>query len=338
MNNFKKYIAITLATVLTLSTSVMALAGITGEGELEGTVDTDVYSVILPTEAAQVANLDFILDPEELIANTDAAKYNGADFEDGATLFFANGVSENATYSSKSDDLTVVNKSTFDVDVAVSATITGADGITLTDDKTFADDKNASVYLALVDGDNEVAITADGASLKSKIAKAPEGAYEYSWSEQDGYKYELSVSANDMDFEDYSFNLTGACNSAGDWSELESIAPSVEVTWEIKEHKDNAAPSLGTTAVTFSKASGATIPVDLGGGDLGATGIKSIATIVNGKAYAWATSDYTLSGSSVKIPTTASVKDLAVGQTRTVKVTFADKAATTATFTLTIAN
>lgn len=338
MKRIKKYMAITLAMVLTFSTSVMALAGITGEGELEGTVDTDVYSVILPTEAAQVANLDFILDPEELIANTDAAKYNGADFEAGATLFFANGVSGNATYSSKSDDLTVVNKSTFDVDVAVSAAVTGADDITLTDDKTFADDTNASVYLALVDNDNEVAITADGATLKSKIDKAPAGAYEYSWSQADGYKYSLSLSANSIQFAEYTFNLTGASNSAGDWSGLENIAPSVEVTWDIKEHKDNAAPTLGTTAVTFSKASGATLPVDLGGGDLGATGIKSIATIVSGKAYTWATSDYTLSGSSVKIPTTASVKDLAVGQTRTVRVTFDDKASTALTFTLTIAN
>ena len=54
MKKFKKYMAVTLAMVLTLSTSVMALAGITGEGGLEGTVDTDVYSVILPTEAENV--------------------------------------------------------------------------------------------------------------------------------------------------------------------------------------------------------------------------------------------------------------------------------------------
>lgn len=337
MKKFKKYMAVTLATVLTLSTSVMALAGITGEGGLEGTVDTDVYSVILPTEADNVADLDFILDPEQLIANTDAEKYGGVEFEEGATLFFANGVSDNTTYSSKSDDLTVVNKSTFDVDVTVSATVTGADDITLTDDSTFADDTSASVYLALVDDENEVAITSSGASIKTQVDKAPAGAYEYSWSEEKGYEYKLSVSANDMEFPEYSFNLTGASNSAGDWSELEEIAPTVEVTWEIKEHKDNAAPSIATTAVTYSKANGVNISVDLGGGELGATGITSVDTVAAGKKYPW-TTGYTLTGSTLKFDSTAAINTLAVGQSRTVRVTFDDDAATYVDLTVTIAD
>lgn len=340
MKGFKKYLAIGLAMVLTLSTSVMAFAESTGSmsgtGNLEGTVDKDVYSVVLPT--ADDADLDFILDPEQLIKNTNAAKYEDKTFEEGATLFFASTVSDN-DYSSTSDALTVVNKSTFDIDVALSAEVTGADGITLTDDKTFADDTSASVYLALIDGTNEAAITADGATIKTQVAAAPEGAYQYTWTQEDGYKYEL-VSGNDIDIEfaDYSFQLTGASNSNGDWSDLADAAPEVTVTWDIKEHKDNAAPSITATTATFSKASGATISVDLGGGDLGATGIASVAIIASGKTYAFAAGTYTLTGSTLKFEKTASLASLAAGSTRTVRVTFDDAASTYFDLTVTVAD
>ncbi len=349
MKNLKRFLALGLALVLTVSSSVMVFAedpegesttpatSMEGSGAVEGSVDTDVYSVVLPTEAESAASLDFILDPEGLIENTEGAAHTGETFEDGATLFFKNADGD-TTWSSTSDELVFVNKSTYDVDVSVSAEVTGADGITMTEDKAFTDDTSASMYLALVDGeDAETAITSGAATAKVQVAKAPEGAYEYSWTEEDGYKYSLASDLTDITFAEAAFKLTGACNAAGSWGDLTAVAPKVTITWNIAEHKDNAAPAIATTDVTFSKASGATVSVDLGGGDLGATGIASIATIVSGKAYAWTAADYTLEGSTLKFPASASISGLAVGQVRTVKVTFNDTAATAVTLTVTVA-
>ena len=41
------------------------------------------------------------------------------------------------------------------------------------------------------------------------------------------------ISEEDEEYNEYSFQLTGAVNMNGDWSELTDIVPEVTVTWEV---------------------------------------------------------------------------------------------------------
>ena len=131
-----------------------------GTGTLEGTVDTDVFAVVLPTDSESA--FDFILDPEGLIAATDEAHYSGKTFEEGKALYFSNAAADKTTdYSSKSDLLDIINKSSMKVDVSISAALTDNTDIKLAASKTFENDTDTSIYLALIDGDEaETALTA----------------------------------------------------------------------------------------------------------------------------------------------------------------------------------
>lgn len=254
MKNYKRIMAFGLAATMVMGSSMVVCAeggsgSTTGDGELEGTVSTDVVSVVLPSIAVDDTTFDFILDPEGLIAATGAARYS-ATFGTG-TLFFANTNEDGDVtgYSNASDALTVINKSSIPVDVSLSAAVTDATGITLTDDSTFADDTSASVYLAITDGTNTVPITDAGASVSTQIDAAPTGSYEVQWNSTDEkYEFVLADEAN-TEFAEYSFQLTGASNTAGDWSGLEEVAPSVEVVWNVAAHSDSY---LSATSVTSS--------------------------------------------------------------------------------------
>lgn len=268
----KKLLALGMAATMMLSSSVVALAESgtgTGAGKVEGVVDTEVFSVVLPT--TNETTLKFILDPQGLIKATSSAAYSGATFGEG-TLFFQN-AGDSISYSNTSDVLTVTNKSSVKADITVTAKITGNDNIALSSDDTFADDTTASMYMALVHGSDKKAIaTSDGVELTATMDAATEGSYEYSYnSSASKYEYKLKDDVEDTAFAKYEFKLTGACNAKGDWTGLAEAAPSVEVTWNIVKHVDNAAP-------TFSAGSEVgVINYTKGAGD---DGLESITSIV----------------------------------------------------------
>lgn len=177
-----------------------------------------IFQVIFPSDTEHV--FDFIMDPQKLISQTDAAAYEGSVFEEDATLFFRRrdgGVPED--YSSSSDALVITNAGTADVDLTVTASISmdSMEGIALTGDREFTDDSDASLYLALTDGEHTAAIDEkEGAS----ICKALKGA-----------------SAEGGTVSEYRFWLTGAVNENGDWSAVESAIPKVTVTWNVTPHE-----------------------------------------------------------------------------------------------------
>lgn len=177
-----------------------------------------IFQVIFPSDTEHV--FDFIMDPQKLISQTDAAAYEGGVFEEDATLFFRRrdgGVPED--YSSSSDALVITNAGTADVDLTVTASISmdSMEGIALTGDREFTDDTGASLYLALTDGEHTAAIDEkEGAS----ICTALKGA-----------------SAESGTVSEYRFWLTGAVNENGDWSAVESAVPKVTVTWNVTPHE-----------------------------------------------------------------------------------------------------
>lgn len=264
MKNLKKFLALALAATMVVGNGTVAWAADegtdTGTGELEGTVSTDVWQVVVPTDAGTA--FDFTLDPEGLIAKTNEERYGGGDkYQDDATVFFANTAEDaSVTYSDTSDVITIVNKGTqlakITLEAEMSALDVGgnqSDDITMATSSTFAD-TTVSLYLAFVDADgSETAITGDNTSPTEKtavIGAAPEGAYEYKYDSQNTkYAYDLVDDLTGIEFEEYSFRLTGACNSAADWSALSAAAPVVTVTWNV------AAYTPTGTAATFTAGS-----------------------------------------------------------------------------------
>ena len=259
MKKFKQRIAVALAIVMVAGCSMTAFAAeenqgtVTGSGELEGTVSTDVWNVQLPTKVVGDTTYDFILDPEGLIEETEAARYSGATFTGDTGMFFANvsggdvsggDVSGgDVSYSPTSDAKTIINKSSYAVDVTVTATVKAAvdseHAVTLSEDNTFANDKTTSIYLALTDGTNTgvVKTSTKVATISSTIGAAPDGSYVYAY-ENDEYTYKLKADLSDDIFEDYSFQLTGACNKAADWADFEDADPQVEIVYSVAKHAD----------------------------------------------------------------------------------------------------
>lgn len=228
-----------LGLVMAMSISATAQAQDMGEGnsdgvgELEGIVKTDVYQVVMPTETEGI--FDFILDPQGLINATDGAAYEGKKFEKDSTVFFkrTDGTVEE-DYSNKSDHITITNKSSVPVDVSVEVQVDADSikGITLTDDKEFKDDTGRSLYLAITDGENVVPVGKDGATIQATVEAAPEEAYEFVY-ENEEYVYKMKEGLEGIEFPEYSFQLMGAANGKGEWTELGDVAPKIMITWKV---------------------------------------------------------------------------------------------------------
>lgn len=183
MRNYKKYLAATLAAVMTLGTSVTAMAATTlatpsvsatpsdvtdkdsaggtlgGNGSVAGIVDKNVFHVVVPAIDDGDTYYDFILDPQGLINKTQGASFGaGVDYDATAvrTLYFRNIPAADGgdpdlagsiyDYSNVSQGFQVTNKSTMAVDVSFKAELKDLnEGITLAADDTFVDSENNDI-------------------------------------------------------------------------------------------------------------------------------------------------------------------------------------------------
>lgn len=276
MRNFKRFatlaMAMTMAAGSTFSAAAANEQSATGTGDYEGYVEeTSVFTVDVPTASA--AQFNFFVDPNGLLVDTDFARLNEGkaenekvdadDFEENATLFFTRtpkeadadaGTDAVVKFGKDSEAITLTNKSSYAVDVEVSATVTGADGITL--GTVSGDTTDPTLQLAIVGGadSTSAAITADGGKLTGTI----EGDItNFKVQYKDG-KYQYALVANDevdVDaWKTYSFNLTGACG--GNWTDAQAdLQPTVNLTWKVTDPK--AAP-VGPTATPASLSSSVT--------------------------------------------------------------------------------
>ncbi len=155
---------------------------------------------------------DFIMDPQGLITTTNAAKYGGARFEEGATLYFKN-TNGDYEYSHTSDWLSIISRSNVPVCVTVELTVEETYGVNMTQDKSFLDDGSCSMYLALLDNDgNERAVNGEGKAVLEMVLPACE---------------------NEEDAAECSFALTGCCNPEGDWFVM-AECPRIVVNWMVE--------------------------------------------------------------------------------------------------------
>lgn len=324
---------------------------VVGDGQFEGHVNKKVVKVTFPTVDA--TTFAYKMDPEGLIPETDNAKYSGASFEKNANVYFQ---SSTNTYTKDSVKLKVINKGTAAVDVTIKAEVAANDKITMVSDTTGFTDTNkaAQLYLGLkVANQAEKAVKATGASDGAAVVVGLKGKNDNFKITYDGTKYEYTAKTGvpDTAWNSFEFGLTGACNSYGDYSAEALAASDVTVTWSYAERASDstapelaenavadAAPSIDDLEVTFSKTTGAEIEVNLGAGGLKATGIKAVAVVANGREYPWTIGkDFSFEESTLTFTTQATIASVAVGQTRTVKVTFDDTANTAKELTVTIA-
>lgn len=238
----KFFTAFTLAAAMVMVSPVSVFAEVeegsnTGIGKVEGSVRADVYQVVLPT--ADSHTFDFIIDPLELINQTDGARYGGKSFEKGSTLFFRRTDGEaKEDYSSTSNPITITNKGSVPVDVSLNVRMLPASlgGIRMTNDREFADDTGASLYMAVLDGENIMPIGIDGVKINTTLAAAPEGAFEYGFDKIKGkYTYKLKKDLNEVTFDTRSFRITGAVNRKGKWQQLEDVSPKIVISWKITQ-------------------------------------------------------------------------------------------------------
>jgi hypothetical protein len=225
---------ISTAVMLTVnSVNAMAVDTVTLPLEVYG---KDVVSLALPTISEEGESpFDFIIDPQNLIYETDAARYGGGKVEEGATLLFRNHEGE-YDFSRRSDRLTVKNQSNVPVEVTISACVENRGEIDIVGNTDFGDSDSCSMYLAIVDDEgNEKPISEDGEiSVSTEMHRAPDDAYVYRIDEESGsYSYEFSRSPDEIDFDSYSFGLIGYCNPNGNWQDI-SVHPVVRVTWKVE--------------------------------------------------------------------------------------------------------
>lgn len=265
MKNFKRVAALAMAATMVVGSGFTAMAaetggtptpgtgGSTGTGSYEGYVEeTSVFTVDVPTDASATKGFNFFVDPNGLLAGTNYARISGAtaaDFESGASLFFERTPDATATpavvkYGKDSEAITLTNKSSYAVNVEVSATVAGADKINLGD---VADDTtDPTIQLAIVSGEDtptEAKITADGGKLTGTI-EGETTNFKTKWnSTTNKYEYGLIDTPDNAKWKTYSFHLTGACG--GTWTaDQAEVEPTVTLTWKVTDPK--ATPNVLT--------------------------------------------------------------------------------------------
>lgn len=238
---FKGFTAFMLFIAMIASSSVTIYAN---EPELTEVYGDDKIQVVLPTDAVGI--FDFILDPQELIYQTDASAYEGQTFEEGATVFFKRSDGESLEdYNSTSDAVTISNTGSAPIDVVITAGIKAQanDEFAMTDDREFAEDTRPSLYLALTDGETEIPIMGE---------------------EEEAAKLEITIPPaleEEPGENEYSFRLTGAANKEGDWSRIKDTPFEVTVTWEIvPQEEDPAAEEESLEEEPASETEPVTVP------------------------------------------------------------------------------
>ena len=276
-------------------------------GDLEGFVDTSVFKVVLPTSAE--GTFDFVMEPQGLIAATNGAAHTGETYASGDNVFFE---TTSGNYTKQSSYIEVLNKGTVAVNLSVEATVTGLDTVKMVaSDASFTSGDAAvpELYLAFVASGDASGDAKDAPKAISTVNKVTSGKisatlpaasgnmYEYTYDASTGYDYTLKAaytSGNATVFPDYSFALTGACNTEADWTNVEDVAPVVKVVWTL----EGANSSFLSSSFVSSTSPSVTVTLPSG-----ATTIKSVTlTKPDGSVTTMkTTSHYTYTNGTLKI-------------------------------------
>ena len=356
----KRILAVAMATTMVLGMSMTAFAEpVTsgtqdGTGAPEGHVDKSLVNVVLPTVPAGTFN--YTMDPERLIQVTSHEKYaEGTVFPEAADdtgVYFLVGENE---YANASKEMQVINKSSDAVKVDVKVKVTTADTdiplatAALTDSETAA-----KLYLAAVVGEGENAETkilnTSEQTVTKKLAGNPDN-FEIVVEDNDGtksYAYKQKT-AGLTAWKALKFSVKGAVTKDLPIAST-TTAPTITLTWsygavgEVTDETgvgtatEDAAPSIATTTYTAAETDDVNVTVNLGVGNLAATGISSITYLSpSNSTKTVAAASYSLTGTTLKIDKSVVAAIRSAGLTsRTFTITFNDTAATTKQITINV--
>ncbi len=263
----KKILVAALAVTMIMGSSSMAFAAEqkgegAGSGDLDVVKNTDVFSVVVPTDAG--TTFDYIVDPLGVIAETDAEKYGNKVFDHSAndTVFFQNAEVTSASaqyhYTGTSNKLKAINKSTKAVDISVEATLTGADEVTMVEATGATSTTDTLLNLQLNgDGSKTAAIgtSATAAKIDANITATP-NAYETKFVNGQ-YVKQLDPSLEDDDFQAYEFWLTGKASASPTWQDVTTL-PEVNVVWTVTGEGAEAGPRVALSSDGLITMSGFT--------------------------------------------------------------------------------
>ncbi len=251
--NSKRFLAVTLATVMVFGSAVTAFADDgDGTGTYEGNeVEYTAPAVTLPTIVAGTYN--YIADPNGLIKESNSSRYSGATWSSTAKgVFFQ---TETNKYTETSTPITITNKSAYALDVVVTMAEQGSgagQNVAYSTDNTFANSTNKELYLALSDGkttsamsqatDEDDVVTKTPATLRVSVPGRPSNfELVYSKVQESSpsatYHYAQKSTVKDTDWNSAAITATGALNTAASWVSGADAAeiqfPKVTVTFAI---------------------------------------------------------------------------------------------------------
>lgn len=268
----KKILVAALAVTMIMGSSSMAFAAEqqgegAGSGDLDVVKKTDVFSVVVPTDAG--TTFDYIVDPLGVIEETDAEKYGNKVFDHSNkdTVFFQNAEVTSASaqynYTGTSNKLKAINKSTKAVDIAVEATLTKADEVTMVEATGATSTTDTLLNLQLNgDGGKTAAIgtSATAAKIDANITATP-NAYETKFVNGQ-YVKQLDPTLDDDDFQAYEFWLTGKASASSSWQKVTTL-PEVKVVWTVTGEGEAAGPNVTLSSDGLITMSGFTKDINI---------------------------------------------------------------------------
>ncbi|MBR4026827.1 MAG: hypothetical protein IKJ01_04635 [Lachnospiraceae bacterium] len=313
MKRFKKTMAGIMAAAMMMSSATVYVAGdalsigeqevttgtqtggsVNGSGTTVTPVDKEVFRVVLPTIVSGNP-FDFILDPSGVIEATSGTAYD-VNFATYGSVYFKNITGDTYEYNTKSEELTVTNKSSVDVDITLNAIVktTSGSGLTFVSSSAFGQSTDTSMYLALNGYGNDTAntatsaaVTASGSEYVAKITAeiASCNAYyheQYNATTQ-AYEYVIKDEFVDATYSNYNFYLDGVCNTAANWATIKD-APQVTLAWTVKGQMAEKTPISQPNPV-FSAGSGVGEITWVNGDDLSVKSITKIEMTNDGTTY-----------------------------------------------------
>lgn len=189
----------------------------------------DVINIQLPV-IEESSPFNFFIDPRHFLYSA-YASVEDQKVEEGANILFKNKEGEYA-FSSKSDNITVTNRSNIPVRLSIKAQITTQGGVDFVDSRAALDGKTPSVFMAIADKDGIRSVMTENGEVCIDVVldATPDGTYDFRWNEENG-KYEYGITNEDVEFDSYSFYLIADCNTEANWSSV-SVAPVIAVSWK----------------------------------------------------------------------------------------------------------
>ncbi len=276
----------TTAANLTYKTSVLDSAeGITTDGWYEGTDTTNPVAVTITAD-------DGSTPPTPNSGDTiTVSPYQAA--TPGNT----------GGYSSSSDEVEFEGKNSVDVDVSVEAKVTATAGdkdiALVADEDALKAATTPALLMMLKVGDDEKAITSDGATASAKIAGVPNNFAVTT--ESNKFVYKIHPDENNggtaLDpWDSTTVQLIGKTNTADVPEGANALtAPQIALTWSIAKHADASQTYLSANTVSISNK---VLTLDMPDG----VTVSSLVLNLNGTSTTLASGNhYTVSGTTLNI-------------------------------------